>query len=65
MTVIEMRQPKAEAGSMVIDFQGLTTGGLSSLRFLCETEATKNPDSEAARYYWEAARAIHQLQSER
>jgi hypothetical protein len=51
-------------GSMVIDFQSLTKGGLSSLRYLCETEATKNPDPRIADYYHQAARAIHTLQEE-
>jgi hypothetical protein len=56
---------RAEPGSLVIDFQAITPNGLSSLRYLCESEATKNADAMTARMYWEAARAIHQLQQER
>jgi len=54
-----------ETGSLVLDFNKLTKSGLSSLRYMLETEATKNPDFEFARYAFEAARAIHEVQEGR
>lgn len=64
MTLIE-HSVHTGSGSMIIDFGQITDAGLLSLRFLCETEATKNPDSETARYFWEAARAIHALREKK
>ena len=60
MTIIE---GCVQPGSIVLDFNKLTPGALSSLRYMLETEATKNPDYEMARYCFEACRAIHEVQS--
>lgn len=51
-------KPGADTGSLVIDFQRLTSYGLTCLRALCEHEATNNPDFQIARGFFEAARAI-------